>query len=114
MHPTLIPATRLIANVNGVMNAVLVRSDAVGPTLYYGAGAGSEPTASAVVADLVDVVRTITTDPQNRVPHLAFHADSLMDTPILEMGKIETAYYLRLSVINRPGVMASIANNIRR
>ena len=109
VHPTLIPATRLIANVNGVMNAVLVRSDAVGPTLYYGAGAGSEPTASAVVADLVDVVRTITTDPQNRVPHLAFHADSLMDTPILEMGKIETAYYLRLSVINRPGVMASIA-----
>jgi homoserine dehydrogenase len=109
VHPTLIPATRLIANVNGVMNAVLVRSDAVGPTLYYGAGAGSEPTASAVVADLVDVVRTITTDPQNRVPHLAFHADSLIDTPILEMGKIETAYYLRLSVINRPGVMASIA-----
>jgi homoserine dehydrogenase len=109
VHPTLIPTSRLIANVNGVMNAILVQSDAVGPTLYYGAGAGAEPTASAVVADIVDVVRTITTDPQNRVPHLAFHADSLIEVPILDMGKVETAYYLRLSVINRPGVMASIA-----
>jgi homoserine dehydrogenase len=109
VHPTLIPTSRLIANVNGVMNAILVQSDAVGPTLYYGAGAGAEPTASAVVADIIDVVRTITTDPQNRVPHLAFHADSLIEVPILDMGKVETAYYLRLSVINRPGVMASIA-----
>jgi homoserine dehydrogenase len=109
VHPTLIPQSRLIANVNGVMNAVLVQSDAVGPTLYYGAGAGSEPTASAVVADLIDVVRTITTDPENRVPHLAFHPEAIIDLPILEMKEIETAYYLRMSVINQPGVMASIA-----
>jgi homoserine dehydrogenase len=109
VHPVLIPKKRLIANVNGVMNAVLVQSDAVGPTLYYGAGAGSEPTASAVVADLIDVVRAITTDPGNRVPHLAFQPDAIIDLPILEMEEIETAYYLRLSVINRPGVMASIA-----
>ena len=109
VHPTLIPQSRLIANVNGVMNAVLVQSDAVGPTLYYGAGAGSEPTASAVVADLVDVVRTITTDPENRVPHLAFHPEAIIDLPILAMEDIETAYYLRMSVINQPGVMASIA-----
>ena len=109
VHPTLIPQSRLIANVNGVMNAVLVQSDAVGPTLYYGAGAGSEPTASAVVADLIDVVRTITTDPENRVPHLAFHPEAIIDLPILEMKEIESAYYLRLCVINQPGVMASIA-----
>ncbi len=109
VHPTLIPQKRLIANVNGVMNAVLVQSDAVGPTLYYGAGAGPEPTASAVVADLVDVVRTITTDPGNRVPHLAFQPDSIIDVPILGIAQVETAYYLRLSVINQPGVMASIA-----
>ena len=109
VHPTLIPISRLIANVNGVMNAVLVESDAVGPTLYYGAGAGSEPTASAVVADLVDVVRTITTDPENRVPHLAFHNDTIIDAPILDMSRVETAYYLRMTVTNKPGVMASIA-----
>ena len=109
VHPVLIPRRRLIANVNGVMNAVLVQSDAVGPTLYYGAGAGSEPTASAVVADLIDVVRAITTDPENRVPHLAFQPDAIIDLPILEMDQIESAYYLRMSVINRPGVMASIA-----
>ncbi len=109
VHPTLIPQKRLIANVDGVMNAILVQSDAVGPTLYYGAGAGSEPTASAVVADLIDVVRTITTDPGNRVPHLAFHPDAIIDLPILPMDEIETAYYLRMSVINQPGVMASIA-----
>ena len=108
VHLTLIPKTRLIANVNGVMNAVLVESDAVGSTLYYGAGAGSEPTASAVVADLVDVVRTITTDPENRVPHLAFHNDSLIDFPIVDMSEVETAYYLRMSVTNKPGVMAAI------
>ncbi len=109
VHPTLIPEKQLIANVNGVMNAVLVQSDAVGPTLYYGAGAGSEPTASAVVADLVDVVRAITTDPDNRVPHLAFHPDAIIDVPVLAMEDIETAYYLRMRVINQPGVMASIA-----
>ena len=109
VHPTLIPERRLIANVNGVMNAVLVQSDAVGPTLYYGAGAGSEPTASAVVADLIDVVRMITTDPGNRVPHLAFQPDSIFDLPILGMAEIRTAYYLRMYVVNRPGVMASIA-----
>jgi homoserine dehydrogenase len=109
VHPTLIPERRLIANVDGVMNAVLVKGDAVGPTLYYGAGAGAEPTASAVVADLVDVVRTLTTDPTNRVPHLAFQADSLSDTPVLAMEEVETAYYLHLKVLDKPGVLATIA-----
>lgn len=109
VHPTLIPHRRLIANVDGVMNAILVQSDAVGPTLYYGAGAGSEPTASAVVADLVDVVRTITSDPENRVPHLAFHPDAIIDMPIRDISQVETEYYLRMSVVNRPGVMAVIA-----
>jgi homoserine dehydrogenase len=90
------------------MNAVLVHGDAVGPTLYYGAGAGSEPTASAVVADLVDVTRALTTDPENHVPHLAFQPDALSDTPILPMSAIETAYYLRLRVVDRPGVLAEI------
>lgn len=108
VHPTLIPHKRLIANVNGVMNAILVRADAVGSTLYYGAGAGAEPTASSVVADLVDVVRAVTTDPQNRVPHLAFQPGSLAASPILSIEEIETAYYLRLSATNRPGVLASI------
>ena len=108
VHPTLVPSSRLVANVNGVMNAALVQADAVGPTLYYGAGAGAEPTASAVVADLVDVVRTITTDPENRVPHLAFQPGALADSPILEMKDIETAYYLRLTAENRPGVLAGI------
>ncbi len=108
VHPTLIPHKRLIANVNGVMNAVLVCADAVGPTLYYGAGAGAEPTASSVVADLVDVVRAITTDPQNRVPHLAFQPGSLATLPILSIEQVETAYYLRLTVTNRPGVLAAI------
>ncbi len=108
VHPTLIPHERLLANVNGVMNAVLVRADAVGPTLYYGAGAGAEPTASSVVADLVDVVRAITTDPQNRVPHLAFQPGSLAALPILPIEQIETAYYLRMRVTNRPGVLAAI------
>ncbi|MET0015158.1 MAG: homoserine dehydrogenase [Sedimenticola sp.] len=109
VHPTLIPERRLIANVDGVMNAVLVKGDAVGPTLYYGAGAGSEPTASAVVADLVDVARALTTDPENRVPHLAFQPNELSDLPILEMDDVETAYYLRMQVSDRPGVMAKIA-----
>ena len=109
VHPTLIPERRLIANVDGVMTAVLVKGDAVGPTLYYGAGAGSEPTASAVVADVIDVVRALTTDPENRVPHLAFQPDELSDHPVLAMDEVETAYYLRLRVHDEPGVMASIA-----
>ena len=108
VHPTLIPYRRLIANVDGVMNAVLVKGDAVGPTLYYGAGAGREPTASAVVGDLVDVVRTLTTDPGNRVPHLAFQPDALEDIPVLDMEEVDTGYYLRLQAADRPGVMAEI------
>jgi homoserine dehydrogenase len=110
VHPTLIPHRRLIASVDGVMNAVLVKGDAVGPTLYYGAGAGSLPTASSVVADLVDVVRALTTDPKNRVPHLAFQPDELADTPILPMDEVETAYYLRMTALDEPGVMARIAS----
>ncbi len=109
VHPTLIPHRRLIANVDGVMNAVLVKGDAVGPTLYYGAGAGALPTASAVVADVVDVARALTTDPHNRVPHLAFQPAELADTPVLPMDEVETAYYLRLTALDRPGVMADIA-----
>ncbi|MFN8835184.1 MAG: homoserine dehydrogenase [Betaproteobacteria bacterium] len=108
VHPTLIPARRLIANVEGVMNAVLVKGDAVGATLYYGAGAGAEPTASAVVADLVDVTRMHTADPENRVPHLAFQPDQLADTPILPMEEVRTGYYLRLRALDRPGVLADI------
>lgn len=108
VHPALIPARRLLANVDGVMNAVLVKGDAVGPTLYYGAGAGADPTASAVVADLVDVVRALTSDPEKRVPHLAFQSDALSDTPILSMDEVETAYYLRLQATDRPGVLADI------
>ncbi len=108
VHPTLVPARRLIANVEGVMNAILVKGDAVGATLYYGAGAGSQPTASAVVADLLDVTRLITADPGHRVPHLAFQPDQLSNTPILPMGEVETCYYLRLRVLDRPGVLARI------
>jgi homoserine dehydrogenase len=108
VHPTLIPARRLIANVEGVMNAILVKGDAVGQTLYYGAGAGADPTASAVVADLVDVTRLHTADPESRVPHLAFQPDQLSDAPILPMEEVETAYYLRLRVLDRPGVLADI------
>jgi homoserine dehydrogenase len=108
VHPTLIPERRLIANVDGVMNAVLVKGDAVGPTLYYGAGAGSEPTASAVVADIVDVVRTLTSDPENRVPHLAFQPDALSNLPILPMEEVETAFYLRLQAQDKPGVLADV------
>ncbi|WP_460035864.1 homoserine dehydrogenase [Methylothermus subterraneus] len=109
VHPCLVPARRLLANVEGVMNAVVVKGDAVGPTLYYGPGAGAEPTASAVVADLVDVVRVMTADPENRVPHLAFQPDALSDLPILPMGEVETAYYLRLKVADQPGVLADVA-----
>ena len=108
VHPTLIPARRLIANVEGVMNAILVKGDAVGATLYYGAGAGAEPTASAVVADLVDVTRMHTADPEHRVPHLAFQPDQLSDVAILPMEEVVTSYYLRMRVVDRPGVLADI------
>ena len=108
VHPTLIPKRRLIANVAGVMNAILVQGDAVGPTLYYGAGAGAEPTASAVVADIVDVVRMLTTDPGNRVPHLAFQFDALASTPVLDIGQVVSSYYLRIRVKDQPGVLADI------
>jgi homoserine dehydrogenase len=108
VHPTLIPAKRLIANVEGAMNAVVVQGDAVGTTLYYGKGAGSEPTASAVVADLVDVTRLATADPDHRVPHLAFQPDALQDTPILPMDQVVTSFYLRLRVADQTGVLSRI------
>jgi homoserine dehydrogenase len=110
VHPTLIPERRLIANVDGVMNAVLVNADAVGATLYYGAGAGAEPTASAVVADIVDIVRTLSADPQNRVPPLGFQPQAIADIPVLAMDDVETAYYLRMQVTDKPGVMADVAS----
>ena len=108
VHPTLIPATRLIANVEGAMNAVVVQGDAVGSTLYYGKGAGSEPTASAVIADLVDITRLATADPDHRVPHLAFQHRSMQDTPILPISEVVTAFYLRLVVADKAGVLARI------
>ena len=108
VHPTLVPESRLIANVEGAMNAVLVKADAVGPTLYYGPGAGAEPTASAVIADLVDVTRMHTADPEHRVPHLAFQPDQLSAMPFLPMGEVQTSYYLRMRVLDRPGVLADI------
>ena len=108
VHPTLIPTRRLIANVEGVMNAILVKGDAVGATMYYGAGAGAEPTASAVVADLVDVTRLHTADPDHRVPHLAFQPDQLAGTRILSMEEVTTSYYLRMRVVDKPGVLADI------
>ncbi len=108
VHPCLVPQRALLANVDGVMNAILVKGDAVGPTLHYGSGAGAEPTASAVVADLVDVVRALTTDPENRVPHLAFQPGAISDLPVLNIEQVVTAYYLRLNVVNRPGVLAEI------
>ncbi|KAB2933825.1 MAG: homoserine dehydrogenase [Candidatus Contendobacter sp.] len=108
VHPTLIPQRQLLASVNGVMNAVLVKGDAVGQSLFYGAGAGAEPTASAVVADIIDVVRTLTADPENRVPHLAFQPDALSELPVLSMDEVETACYLRLQALDRPGVLADI------
>ncbi len=114
VHPTLIPTRRLIANVEGVMNGILVKGDAVGPTLYYGAGAGSQPTASAVVADLVDVTRLITSDPEHRVPHLAFQPDQLSAVPILDIGQVETSYYLRMQVVDKPGVLADITRLLAR
>jgi homoserine dehydrogenase len=108
VHPTLIPSARLIANVEGAMNAVLVQADAVGTTLYYGKGAGAEPTASAVIADLVDVTRSATVDPYSRVPHLAFQPTELADLPILPMEEIRTSYYLRVYVQDQLGVMADL------
>ena len=108
VHPCLVPGTRLIANVEGVMNAVLVQGDAVGPTLYYGAGAGSQPTASAVIADLVDVARLITADPGQRVPHLAFQPDRMSDIPVLPIEDVETSYYLRMRLADQPGVLADV------
>ena len=108
MHPSLIPAKRLIANVEGAMNAVVVNGDAVGNTLYYGKGAGSEPTASAVIADLVDITRLHTADAAHRVPHLAFHPDAMSDLPVLPMREVVTSYYLRLRVADRAGVLAQV------
>ena len=108
VHPTQIPERRLIANVDGVMNAIVVKGDAVGPTLYYGAGAGADPTASSVVADVIDVVRALTSDPENRVPHLAFQADALHDIPVLPPELFKTAYYLRLNAEDKPGVLADV------
>src|SRR6188508_3427159 len=112
VHPTLVPARRLIANVEGVMNGILVKGDAVGATLYYGAGAGALPTASAVVADLVDVTRLITADPDQRVPHLAFQPDQLSKDKVLDIGEVETACYLRMRVHDKPGVLANITSTL--
>ena len=109
VHPTLIPERQLIAQVNGVMNAVMVKGDAVGPTLYYGAGAGAEPTASAVVADIVDVARSIGSSAENCVPALGFASDSIVDPGVLDIADIESAYYLRASVLDQPGVLSSVA-----
>ena len=108
VHPTLIPTKRLIANVEGAMNAVLVKGDAVGATMYYGKGAGAEPTASAVIADLVDVTRMHTADPEHRVPHLAFQPEAMVDLPILPLAEVVSSYYLRLRVEDKPGVLADI------
>jgi len=108
VHPTLVPEKRLIANVHGVMNAVLVEGNAVGPTMYYGAGAGAEPTASSVVADLVDIVRDMSVDQNVRMPSLAFQKDALSDSPILPMEQVITAFYMRMTVADKPGVLAQI------
>lgn len=110
VHPTLIPDNSLIAEVDGVMNAVMVKGDAVGPTLFYGAGAGAEPTASAVVADIIDVARVLNSAPETRVPYLAFSNASFNGTPILPIDEVETAYYLRMSALDRPGVLSKLAS----
>ena len=110
VHPTLVPKQHLLASVDGVMNAVLIEGDAAGPIVCHGAGAGAEPTASSVVADLVDVVRTLTTDPDQRVPHLAFQPDRIANLPLLAMEEVETAYYLRMLAEDRPGVLAELAS----
>ncbi len=112
VHPTLIPSQRLIASVEGAMNAILIKGDAAGVTLYYGAGAGSEPTASAVLADVIDVTRLMRAEPEERVPHLAFQPDALSDVPILPMGEVETSYYLRVRVKDQVGVLADIARTL--
>lgn len=112
VHPTLIPERRLLANVDGVMNAVLVNSNALGPTLYYGAGAGAEPTASAVLADVVDIARALTIDPAGRAPHLAFQAHALHDLAVVPMAEIETAYYLRMNALDKPGVLAEVTRRL--
>lgn len=108
VHPTLVPDRQMLANVNDVMNAVMIQGDAVGPMLLYGSGAGAEPTASSVVADLVDVVRALTVDPDNRVPHLAFQPEALVNVPIRAIDDVETAYYLRMQAVDKPGVLADI------
>ncbi len=108
VHPTLIPERRLIANVDGVSNAIVVKGDAVGPTLYYGPGAGAEPTASAVISDIIDLSRMSTANPANRVPHLGVYWDQLMEYPILPIAEVETAYYLRMSAVDKPGVLSRI------
>jgi len=108
VHPSLVPSKRLIANVEGAMNAVVVQGDAVGTTLYYGKGAGSEPTASAVIADLVDITRLHTADPLHRVPHLAFQPDKMSDLSVLPMSEVVTSYYLRLRVADEAGVLAKV------
>ena len=109
VHPTLVPEKSLIAEVDGVMNSVMVRGDAVGPTLFYGAGAGAEPTASSVVADVIDVARSLNCTPESRVPYLAFMKESLSDHPILPMEEVNTAYYLRMSALDKPGVLSEVA-----
>ncbi|MCS4503229.1 Homoserine dehydrogenase [wastewater metagenome] len=109
VHPTLLPKRQLLASVDGVMNAIMIHGDALGPTLYYGPGAGAEPTASAVVADLVDVVREFTLAPEDRVPYLAFHSHALSNDPVVPMDRVETAYYLRMQALDRPGVLAEVA-----
>jgi homoserine dehydrogenase len=112
VHPTLVPAQRLIASVDGAMNAILIKGDAAGVTLYYGAGAGAEPTASAVLADVIDVTRLMRAEPQERVPHLAFQPDALSDVPILAMADVETSYYLRVRVRDQVGVLADLARTL--
>jgi homoserine dehydrogenase len=112
VHPSLVPAKRLIANVEGAMNAVMVQGDAVGTTLYYGKGAGSEPTASAVIADLVDITRLHTADAANRVPHLAFQPDQMSDAQVLPMTEVVTSYYLRLRVADQAGVLAKVTGQL--
>ena len=114
VHPTLVPAKRLIANVEGAMNAVMVHGDAVGTTLYYGKGAGSEPTASAVIADLVDIARLHSAEAAQRVPHLAFQPDAMSNTPVLPMGEVVTSYYLRLNVADEAGVLADVTSILAR
>jgi len=109
VHPTLIPEKRLLANVDGVMNAVVVKGDAVGPTLYYGAGAGAEPTGSSIVSDIIDVARTLTAEPEHRVPYLGFGADFVSEQTILSMEEVQTAYYLRMSAEDKPGVLSKVA-----